>query len=353
METFRLLHISDLHFSDKNIGWKNEISSASDIVKREVLSQLFSGKNIFRPSTFDKDIALAANEYILEHIYRSDALVITGDLATTGSEFDLLVARNFLLGDIPRKWEVEGFFNRSLIGDHINTIIIPGNHDRYHTSPTTWLHPGCKKYEQIFGDDWSLTSYQPTLKVHDLSNAHGIKLVHLAKGRESLLIFCVDLSLKSCGDSDSRLNLGYIGQGKAYRSAIKRLKEYTNLCRLCRSNMEIIWCTHFPPSNPANHGHENPKLRLLDEERLVLAANECKVPVILAGHAHRQQNYQLTDNGYTMNIFCAGTTCSVDSDVDGNRFWELEFDIDNGEIGRFATRQIKYDEDADCFLEVV
>lgn len=357
METFRLFHLSDLHFSAKEIGWRNEIVSVGSFFSRWTLSKLFSGK-IFYPSTFDKDVALAAAEYIYRERNNVDALVITGDLATTGDDQDLTVARNFLLGDVPPSWKGGGFLRSyPILGSGLNTVIMPGNHDRYRTTRRAWLHPGGQGFEVVFDRDWSLLSEQPGLKVHGvggggraLSDPDSVRFFQFTKGTERLLIFCADFTLRAPHDSCYQSNFGYMGQGRVYLDTVGLLKDLTMVARMCtRPKNAVIWLIHFPPEDTDQQCATCNNLSLLDSEYLIEAAAECQVDLFLAGHIHKQRQFTVQCRGDPIRVLCAGTACSVDENGDGNRFGRLEFDVCEGRVGRLSLQDIAYNDQDGCF----
>lgn len=326
MAVFRFLHASDFHFSDKYVAWKNEITSVGDIISRNVLANLFHGKNIIYPSTFDKDVAIAFARYVENQKRNIDALLISGDLATTGNEFDLLTAKNYFLGNIPGSWRAGMMFQSSVISADLLTISIPGNHDRY----KPFFRPGGKNYERVFGDDWSLTDSQPKLKVYD-GPIDEIRYSRLRKRDETIYVFSIDFALKRLSDAVGVK--GLLGQGKAYKEIISSLMNETAKCKADTSGSDaIIWMVHFPTSDAGEGVPQNSDLRLIDEEYLVEAAQECGVPIILAGHVHKQCDYSLLEQNWFPRIFCAGTACSIDADEEGNKFQQLDIHVENGRV---------------------
>lgn len=350
METFRLLHISDLHLSAKHIGWINEFSAKTGFVPGWLLRQLFSGKNVFYPSTFDQDIAIAAARHISRQAYQVDALIASGDLATTGSELDLNAARDFLLGNLPTTWSANRYLRYPLIQPGMPTIIMPGNHDRYKTDAASWLQPGCANFENVFGPEWNLTAHQNDLITHALPGLKEVRLFKLTKGAEQLLIFCIDFTLRARADADGAF--GWVGQGKAYDDIIARLTEYILMHKEQHgSNDAICWVTHFPPAKPDGPATRD-ILRLLDENHLLKAADDCQVDFMMAGHLHEQRQYSMNSDTHSTAIFCAGSMCSVEKDEDDlNGFLEIEFDIHGGKVSRLQHIDYKYDEDASAFTE--
>jgi 3',5'-cyclic AMP phosphodiesterase CpdA len=91
MESFRLLHISDLH-----IGVQQKIIGFPDV--RHVAGFPL-GYVSLSPSSYDLDLAKALAKYAFLHGNRLDGIVITGDLATMGEAADLRIAHEYGIRD--------------------------------------------------------------------------------------------------------------------------------------------------------------------------------------------------------------------------------------------------------------
>ena len=335
MESFRIIHISDMHISGTHIGHKNDLRSISDIINYNTLKLIFKGDwKKFYPSSFDKDIAVKALYYITDDIKADnkqtlDAIIVSGDLATTGHDVDLTMAKRFFLGDIPTKWIVEQYPIPALTDSNLPILIIPGNHDRFRTD-TKWLFPGNHNFEKHFEQNWCIKPLQGNCDIKDASSKYPIKFARIQKGNECIRFYLIDLCLTSSRHSTNKLKGGYLGQGRAYPRLINSLKKHIiNLQSDNKYNRDaIIWVTHFPPNAPSEKGDET--LKLLLEERLLQAATECKISAILAGHIHKQKRFTITDNNHSVEVICAGSMCSVDIDNSGNQLWDVVIDVEHG-----------------------
>lgn len=105
MSSFRIAHISDLHFSHitfhcKQFFSKRWVGNANLLLRR---------KKDFRYSLLDELIPLFLNKKV-------DTVLVSGDLTCTSSEEEFLLATLFI-----QRLQKEGF----------STIVLPGNHDHY------------------------------------------------------------------------------------------------------------------------------------------------------------------------------------------------------------------------------
>ena len=336
METFRFFHISDLHFSKKYESWRNAFSCVDMDVKSRSLSFLFSGAKTIYPSTYIKDAAISAYEYIRLRSDQADAVVVTGDLATTGANDDLSTALNYFKGVEGVVWNPKSRSVGSLIDSELHIIMMPGNHDRYCSGPN-WLAPGNKSYENHFEPNWSLSSQQNELRVHLVGALGLIKRIEFNKNNESALLYCIDFSLRKKGDCEDNKIKGFFGQGFAYQDILEELKK--DIAAPEHKGKLIIWAIHFSPNS------EDELLKLYNADEMMQVASELNVSMILCGHVHDQKSYQININGKNIRVFCAGTVCSVETDGDGNSFWDIEFDVKDGEIITLREQELKFDQD--------
>jgi 3',5'-cyclic AMP phosphodiesterase CpdA len=88
MESFRLLHLSDLHIArlQKVIGFPD----------LQYAPHYPLGYFSFSPSSYDFDLSKAVAKYAFLHGHRLDAILITGDLATAGNAADLNLAHDYV-----------------------------------------------------------------------------------------------------------------------------------------------------------------------------------------------------------------------------------------------------------------
>src|SRR5947209_5302025 len=141
MTCFRLLHLSDLHIAVKprEIGFPD----------RRYAPYFPNGKvRLIKCSSWDPRLGDNILARLVESRDLLDAVLITGDLATTGEQEDLGRAREFIDslrrlaqtappgGGPPRQPKI---------------IVLPGNHDRFHGKPK-WA--GCGRFDTTFAGEW-------------------------------------------------------------------------------------------------------------------------------------------------------------------------------------------------------
>jgi len=324
MSSIKILHASDLHiaFTEKRRSIKDAASDAlSAALNRNAKATWIALRKMALASSFDTQILEHLAEFIVTNVKhlqpgatritedfarqrnivylteKLDAIVFTGDLATTGLKGDLERVGLFLRADYapnsphrPRDTDPD---IPTLASLKTPIVCLPGNHDRY------WLPLG-------------LPSYFPGGKVFDTEvldyRKEPVKRFEIPpNGNLQVVIFAADFTLKRW--HHSRHGVGWIAQGRVYHgkgSTLEKLvaqtateiagaKSGTHLC--------ILWALHFPPEFP-----EQSRLNMLiDEEKLLKKADELGVHGILSGHTHFQKKYRDTDPA-KCPVFCCGTT---------------------------------------------
>src|SRR5258706_2689 len=153
MQTFRLVHVSDLHFSARPNAVNPFIGATGLRVPDFALWRHFRNAVLLGPSTFSSALATHLSLYLGSVQDEIDAIVATGDLATTGKEADLKVAKGYFLRGQPASVVFPQFAARfsSNKSPDLPIIFMPGNHDRYQGS---MIMPGGKVFEKVFGQSW-------------------------------------------------------------------------------------------------------------------------------------------------------------------------------------------------------
>jgi 3',5'-cyclic AMP phosphodiesterase CpdA len=295
MPLFRLVHISDLHFSTTP-GRKSHIVPTAKI--RSALKAIFGGNNPFTPPSHDFRAAKALAHQLYDAKGAYDAILITGDLATTGFEDDLVAAREYLCGRHGAGSALSAQI--PAIADLAPLVMVPGNHDRWEKLVPPYS-PGHSRFElpNCFGPDWRLrrARWCPT----DLGRANGrVHSFHLRKENSVLSICCVDLSIKAGSINPNE----YLGKGKATSDILFELERVTKSARATFSNSEVVWAVHFPP----HFGEAGNSLELMDEADLVALAERCNVHVMFAGHTHEARDYDIPNQSHSIRVLTCGTT---------------------------------------------
>jgi len=303
MARINLLHISDLHIAKS--------PERKEFSPREFLSP-GNFKTTARQGTYAASYSTGKLSAVVSLAHKVkdslDAIVITGDIATTGLEHDLEKARIFIEGppdpEDPRLSE-DGIATISGLGvKHI--ILLPGNHDRYREwrDPFSLVSlgytPGNKKFHDVFQRHWQ----------------NDVKTTFVEKDGLAVVVCAADFSLRKWQNAHLPHPANWHAQGRIYTDDI--LPELVSQTQAARSDclrrqleVVIIWALHFPPAFP----NASSVMKLLDEQHVIAAANESQVACILAGHTHKQVAYPLPNS--STYVFCAGSASQADVE-DGN-----------------------------------
>ena len=308
MERFRLLHMSDLHIGEGSFfaeRGENRIRQA-----KYGLRDLF-----FKPASLPRLLAVARFAYSERN--RIEALLISGDLATRGTERALQAALAFVDSPPANYWKN---------ADQIPTLrsagrpihLLPGNHDRFDEIGGA----GTPLFDRVFKDYWTA--------------GQGCAYVELERksGESLVLVFC-DLTLSRNGASSF---VTAWGQGKAYYDRVKDLVDCTARLRTKKPLAGIVWVLHFAP------GFEGIShlLRLLDDEELIRAAEAEQSPVryIFCGHTHLQRFYPVGSRK-AVQVHCAGSAAQRCSHPNSLHLVDLE--VTAGTVTKFDHRSVIFD----------
>lgn len=312
--SFKLVHLSDLHFANA----PNRLPSpAQDGGVRGLLRAIGQGHrgNWFRAASHSTRAARAVSRYLATQLLdaeRPDALVITGDLATTGSAQDLSAALKYL--DHPGDDWVTQDDEPRLVTKGVPIRVMPGNHDRYLADT---LLPGCMNFEEIFSEKfWEATDFCDRLS----------KPFEIQRNGERLVLICADFSyralLHAYQDADNELH-SFIGKGLAYQDVVDGLQQMTIDIQSGSDPAAVVWLVHYPPVFPDG----NRDLFLDEESRLLDAADACGVRVVLAGHTHESKIYPVGSS----TVSCVGSAMQHDS-ASKWHFALVCLDVEGGKI---------------------
>lgn len=290
---FRLVHLSDLHFSTTPNRLPSPVQTGRLTAVFEALVEGHRG-NWFRPASHSTRAARAVARYLATKIIPEespDVLVVTGDLAATGAVSDLEAARDYLSGSVGA-WQNADQEPRLAPGDsHLQ--VLPGNHDRYHKGT---LFPGATGFEMVFAHVWSASPECERVS----------RPLLVDKGGEALAIICGDFTLRDALHACPPV-FGYIGRGMAYEDVVAALVAHTHSVREERGGkVGVIWAVHFPPQFPG--GNQN--LALQDEQKLISAASDAGIHLLLAGHTHSDCVY----SSGSLKVSCVGSATQADAE---------------------------------------
>lgn len=311
-KNLQILHLSDLH-----------LAGSDNSPYPRLLDKYWS--------VYNNDALKTLAETVYRWRDRLDAILISGDIAVSGTESNLERVIEFFdspAHSLPGKEEWLNSKQEPTLRTFPGPIIIvPGNHDRY-SNLLGW--PG-KLFYNYFSSYWKV-------------GAGGIQH-HILPNEETpiLAVICADFSLDSIFHSTE--SGGHWGQGKVYeerlRNLIKSTEEVTKLYPACA----IIWMIHFAPKCE-DHFNSTEKIKLIDSEKLIEEAEKAGVRYIFCGHTHLSKEYQPRKSDIWIN--CAGTSTCTGSDID-TTIHLRNVKIENGRVIEIRSRTLTYDPERQIF----
>lgn len=357
LSSVKILHASDLHisthgdlrspldqFSDLENPW--DLSGKGVIEKGKILKNLgLSWWRRLAASSYDPEILDSLAEFIYNNAKRTvdggtsqegeglDAVILTGDLATTGIDDDINKVKQFLSAsydaECPQRSVEEFYTGATLSALDIPVIYLPGNHDRY--IPTREWHK--KKWPIFFYP--GATEFDEILSDHRADPIRSFELVSDDK-KLKVIVFTADFTLEHFDDHEGLY--GWLAQGRAYSNLRKNLVQATNKASQTKKDGQalcILWAVHFPPGYPVKKS-----CSLLMETELIKLANRTGVYGILGGHTHRQLIYRTPAMSFTG--LCCGTTTQSEPMRDHSRLGLDQLDLSKG--NHFQILTISVDE---------
>lgn len=310
MASVRILHASDLH-----IAYVPKFTSPVDRVTPGNIRDAVSYRML--ASSYHPAILQRFADFVHEQASKDllDGVLLTGDIATTGSTKDLKRAFDFINAPSdPRHLSLSVSKEPTLHG--IAPLwLLPGNHDRYNTSYRYGYVPGGDEFDRVFRSKW-----QGRVK----------RFGSIPKLGLTVTVIAADLNLKEYTHHDR--GFGWLAQGRAYPEILDQLEAETKPLTALAGHC-VVWAVHFPPDYP-NISHD---LDLLDGDLLVLRANACGVKAILAGHTHDAVKYRRPNMNF--DVFCAGTASQAFA-PEGNHFRIIE--VSSDDTGRVSINSEEY-----------
>jgi hypothetical protein len=292
MALFRILHASDLHMAalpfmpgGSTVGWPRKLAKH------------------WRQTSHDPAPLRAFVQFAHKNQNAFDALLVSGDLATTGERPDLAAAYN-LYTALPAnatvcvtstgeptlvQWATAGKLD-----------LLPGNHDRFRSVKQLY-RPGSQVFDRVFCPHLGTRFWCAGQGV-----AHGVSIL---RANSVLHIVKADFTLRR-GDGGKRFYWlpGWLGQGRVDQTVLDQLVDAT---KQVRDDYEkqgwkpiTLWAIHFDPSTT------DQTLLLLEWEKLAQAARDLKVMGILCGHTHESKIKPLSDSTF---VYACGTTAQAGS----------------------------------------
>jgi 3',5'-cyclic AMP phosphodiesterase CpdA len=322
MHTYSILHVSDLHFGiQPNVTHVYDSRHERDGARRGLLHQ----------SSHDPDLVefVASTAYKLRRKNALDLVVITGDLATSGSDDDLSAAYTFVDRETNLGWiNAEG--DPSLDGQHQKLLLLPGNHDRYHGGIASM--PGGRRFDAIFERYW--TAGQGVEWLATLGN-EGTS--------DRLAIVGMDCTLTTIADAEPAHS--YFGQGRVKQELLSKLKNQLLEIRKSIGDTAVLLLLHYSPEHPRTPAHS----KLIGDTALVGVAADLAVTDILCGHLHDAEVYDGSLGGVRMHSAGSASHCAVPENafhvrrvtVDGSRITtvgRIDF-VWNSELGDWTRSE--------------
>jgi len=346
---FNLLHITDCHFS-RFSDYENTVQTAFetrhplDILKaffivKDALSLGASGFS--HPTSYDSAVANQMFRYLKKIISvdpndPTDLLIFTGDIANTGDEQDLDAAADFLMGR--RFGQFPNMEDTSIEKIRVPFMLMPGNHDRF---DGLLNKPGSTNFEDKFGSRWDFRTNASHFSKRPGAAIVGdmVRAISIHKNNDvRLVVICADFSLRYSSEAHFP---EFMGQGEINKIRLDALIDATKLTRNKDEDAVIVWGIHFPPM----FKNVPPSLRLIDEDRLVEAAIENDIGLILSGHTHEKDGYWI-DVNEQVKVICGGSASSYGSEH-GNHINEISFFAENAKIDQdtIQCRVHSYDDE--------
>jgi DNA repair exonuclease SbcCD nuclease subunit len=308
---FRFIHLSDFHFCLRPLR-----RNLRSLHRRRLWEQLDNIKDqahdlglssLISPSSYDPAVTAAAARFCYDRRNSIDAIIVSGDLATTGKPIDLAPARSFV-EDAGVSGPYINFMSQTLAATGRPIYFLPGNHDMYRDDSGL---PGSPHFHLM-------------LEQH-LPNRNGaVGWWTRTKPSSGQKLGCVygDFTLRSVMDAQNPAF--YHGRGRVYPDVLSDMIERTEDLKASDENMAIIWLIHFAPFAMCPT-----ELHLIDWQNVVAAAERLGVICTLCGHTH-QQNRMSRDNHV---LYCSGSAGSVDP-IGESRVHVIEIDAEQRNVKR-------------------
>ena len=249
MAVFNVAHLTDLHFGDVR-----SIDNFGGNTVRRKLASLWT-RNWRMPASNNPQRA----EHLAAWLFREtarleieggqlDALVLSGDLATTGLQEDLDAAFRYVDAPPASTYYQTPAAGERRAGPHLATIaglaqkcvLVPGNHDRFQNNK---CEVGGELFDTVFKKYWA-------------GNKAGVLDTIISKpfsgsgpapsdGLEQLAIIGADGCLRDAEQASS--GWMQMGQGYVYPDTEDELIAKTEDARRQFPDITVIWVIHFPP----------------------------------------------------------------------------------------------------------
>lgn len=304
---FRFLHVSDLHLCIEPRR-TNLLSLFSTNRQRifDVAGSL-SARSVFRPTSYEPDSLDALSQFVLKRARSYHGILLSGDLATSGSYQDLRTAGEYLKNTPNKKWSASGspVFPKGTKP----MLLIPGNHDHYSDD---FARPSKIEFRLQFGPEIAWLNKYDT----------GYRLFN--NGSAVIAVVSSDMTFNSVNEPENlphRFGGGFANEN-GLSEMVRLTRSFFKNPQFENTSCGVVWMLHFAP-----HQCEPKSLEMTNWELVLDAAASAGVKNIVCGHTH-ESNFRV-ERG--INIFCAGSATSVACQ---NSVHEIVFDVASGGIHR-------------------
>lgn len=350
MGLVRILQISDLHLTRLDEARRHEYLQSSYAKKLFSLAeeQYHSILRKILLNSSDSSILFRLTDWMVRNSDSYDLILITGDLADSGSENDMRLARAFVEGPVDLGVLAN---NATTIGTgQVPTIaaiqnkpivLLPGNHDHFISEKLRLQYPSQKThwYQSIgarYG--WEL---DPNSRISEyrFSIGEGNLLTSYDENQESFAIVCADFAVDSSMDRVPLDVVGFLSQGRVGQQDLSELVTRT---KSAQELMPVFWACHFAPE-PLKPGQPIPgMLNLIDSANLEQVAKDFEIPAVFSGHTHQYLDL-LSDQNHPNLVRAASAGCCVpelEQDAQtGVQVTTVEFLATGVEV---SSKEIKY-----------
>jgi predicted phosphodiesterase len=279
--------------------------------------------SLAKPASFVPAIVSGVAQFCFERLRVVDGIIISGDLATTGTGVDLSVARAFVDESSAGGFTTEGALP-TLQASRRPIYVMAGNHDRYANNFAT---TNSRTFDLAFQDY--------------LRNYNGFVGHWVRKKREQHFGFVfADFTLRTRMDGNGKL--GAFGQGRVYDDILDELRSRTFRLRADYPEIVLNWMVHFAPYDCGS------SLELIDWDKIVDAATAAGVVSTICGHTHSQRKIQAP--GHV--IYCAGSSGCADSEHNST-VHILRYSVEAGQVSarrenfKWNSRALSFERQAD------
>lgn len=326
MTSFKFVHVSDIHYASRP-----KAANVLDFISataRAGLPPRTTPTTLLGQRSHCPDIALGLAKFLAFNLKDHHVIFASGDVATTGFNFDLKAAFDYINAAPTLKSLYKSVTGLPTLGVRRKIAVMPGNHDRFQDTLCT---PNGSYFDQQFNQQWG--SPLDRVKVFTL---------HDRQSGDRLHLIAADFCLTNAGQSSPPGWPACCGQGFVHTNVLRRLVTRTLAVREQEPNSGIVWASHFPPTKTTAGLFANADLKGYKD--LLREAKSCNVSYILSGHIHR--NGVFPEDGVT--VLTVGSACCY-LEKNGNWIRSLDFSLSGGQVDLRSIVDYSWDSNLKTF----